>query len=313
MSFFSDEFNKISSRIPPGIIGPIGTEIRNAVFGKGGNPISPVANIPIANESETISFKKFMADVRSRGVARNNRFIVRFLTIPNKLKDRAQSIGMGFSEYPGKSMDFLNNSSYQVIARSCETAAFPGETIQTQESRFQSYLAKFPTIRNYNETTWTFRCDNEMLEKKFFDMWMGSIINRATGDVTYKKEYTSQAQIIQFNEHGRPIYMVILDDIFPFQLADLELNHQGGSDYHRLSVTFSFSKMYISAIDDPEYDNIDAMRGATGQPLSLYDKITNEVFKVGRNIVLKEINKNIPIGNIPGIGNSRDILRGFGL
>lgn len=314
MSFKGNGESRLTSKIPPSILGSVGDVIRKTIFGKGGNPSSPIRTYPAQEHSQLTSFSNFMADVRSRGVARSNRFIVIFKTIPAKmLTDRDMPEIFGYDKFPARTIDYLMETNYRIISRSCESAAFPGENIQVQESRFQSHLAKFPILRNQNETSWVFRCDNEMTEKKFFDLWSGSIISRSTGDVSYKSDYAIETRIIQFNEQGKAIYAMDLENFFPISIADMEVSQAAGQDYHRINVTFSYSKVKISAIDEPDYAKLDSARAATGKSLSTYDRISREIFKAGKNIILKEINKNIPIGNIPGIGNSRDILGALGL
>lgn len=314
MSFNGDSASRFTSKIPPSILGPVGDVIRKTIFNDKGNPTTPVRKYDPQEHSQLTSFSNFMADVRTRGVARSNRFIVIFKTAPAKmLTDRDMPEIFGYDKFPARTADHLMETNYRIITRSCESAAFPGENIQVQESRFQSHLAKFPVLRNQNETSWVFRCDNEMTEKKFFDLWSGSIISRSTGDVSYKSDYAIGVRIIQFNEQGKAIYAMDLEDFFPISVADMELSQAAGQDYHRINVTFSYSKIKISAIDEPDYSELDSARASTGKSLSTYDRITREIFKAGKNIILKEINKNVPIGNIPGIGNARDILGSIGL
>lgn len=298
----------ISTKIPPSIINVGGDIIRNTI-GLGGKrgPVGPVRNIESDDATQHVtSFNNFLTDIRVRGVSRSNRYIVALYGIPQKMSDNM--IKSGFSP----TLNYISRDNMAFISRSCETASFPGQTIQTQETRMQGYLSKFPTLRNYNETTWTFRCDNEMLEKKFFDFWVNTIINKDTGDITFKNDFVMHARIFQFDEHGKATYQIFLENVFPINIGNLDLQAQQG-EYHRLSITFAYDKIHVTGVDNPEYRDIEISRATGATSLSLYDRITNEIFKQGKNVILREINKNVPIGNIPGIGNSRDILGALGL
>ena len=296
----------ISKKIPTGLVNIGGNVIRDAL-GLGKNPgyAGPVRTIERGEYADQLSVQNFLTDVRTRGIAKQNRYMIAFRSIPKKIVDNVTE-GHGIAD-PGfeKSLEYLNNGHLDAFVRSCESAAFPGVNIQTQEHRHQGYLEKMPIVRNNNETTWTFRCDNEMLEKKFFDVWLNAVVNKDTGDVSYKTGYAIDADIIQFDEHGKITYSMKLLDFYPTQIADLDVG-QSSNDYHRVSVTFAYSKIYYLYYDNPDYRENGVVKASGTRQLTLFDKITGEVFKAGKNIVLKKVGKNLP-SNFPGLGSPRDM------
>lgn len=316
MAWFDDKNLDVGkgliNKIPTSFTNIGGEVIRNAIgLGRNGGLSGPVRQIPEGNYAQLTGFSGFLSDIRARGVSRSNRYIVLLHKIPDKIGSYLNTSGEGYTF--SQSLGYIRNTQLSFFSRSCESAAFPGQNIQTQDAKFQSYMAKFPILRNYNETTWSFRCDNEMLEKKFFDLWSAVMINKDTGDVSYKQDYAVSATIIQFDEHGRATYAILLENMFPINIADLELTQTANNDYHRLTVTFAYEKQYVMSVDNPDYSDVDSAKANGAKSLTLYDKITNEVFKQGKNVVLKQVNKNIPFGNIPGVGNSRDILGLMGI
>lgn len=310
MSWFDDQNLTIGSvktglgkLVPSGTIGNIGGDIiRDAIFGKKKGMTGPIRKRDGAEYEYLTNFRNFLTDIRTRGVARPNRYIVMFYMLPRGFQE--------INEFK-ESEPYFSKDNQAFLTRSCETAQFPGLNLQTQDVHYQSYMEKIPYMLNYNELNMSFRCDNEMLEKKFFDTWFSLIKDKKTGDFSYKEDYTIVMGIYQFNEEGKATYGIFLEGVYPYNMSDMELNQQPGADYHRFNVQLAFTKMYITGYDSPMYNPQATVTAKGVKSLSLYDRVVRDVFKQGKNIVLKEVNKKVPVGNVPGVGSPRDILGSF--
>lgn len=145
----------------------------------------------------------------------------------------------------------------------CEQAQLPGYTINTVEQKiFGAPWSIAATPGDYQPLELTFICAGDLWERKFFEDWMeftlpkGSIrrsadnivrnlvnadgTSRAAGSATYRDEYISTIQVIQFHEVGIPSARYTFEEAYPVSIAPQPLNW-GDDQIHRLSVTFKYT------------------------------------------------------------------------
>ena len=152
----------------------------------------------------------------------------------------------------------LKGSSFgtRELSFQCEGAEFPGRNISMIEYRHHAFTQRVPHVLNYTDVNLVFMCNNQFLEKKFFDSWMNSMIPSASGIVQYfrsasgENNFSSEIVIRQYDGRGKegaaqldslPIYGVKLIDAIPTSVAPLSLSWTDES-YHRLQVSFTFKK-----------------------------------------------------------------------
>lgn len=298
----------IIDKIPVGVVNIAGGVIEDA-FGKSRQQYNPT--LPDKEIDPRIGMQGFLADLRERGISKNNRHLIEFV-LPKSMTDNWSSLLMrGMTENLASNLNH-RWSKYmtrpEVIARSCESLSFPGHTIQTSEARFQNTFKKFPYVRNYNDVNLVFRVDGEMMEKKMFDVWSFSIIDPIDGSVGYKDSISTDIKIYQYDEDQRQVYEITLIGAFPVSISDLDSNYSGQADYHRLNVTMTFDSIRIKDVSEPFYRKADNTSAQGTKPLTVFDRIEKEIFDVGKNVVIREVGKKTPVGTIPGLGSIGNIL-----
>ncbi len=130
----------------------------------------------------------------------------------------------------------------------CEQAEMPGKTLAVQDARYYGPNFKYPIQTEYSDVTLTFLVRDQMLEKEFFDNWMMTINPNNTYDFSYKFDYVSQINIIQYSagvdaqNKSIPTYKVTLVDAFPTSIAPMGLVW-GEEGFHRVAVTFAYTEI----------------------------------------------------------------------
>lgn len=154
----------------------------------------------------------------------------------------------------------LNTSG---LALQCEQANLPGYNINTVEQRvFGAPWTIAATPGDYPPLELTFISAGDMWERKFFEDWMEFILpkgsiratadnfvselinvegaSRAAGSATYRDDYISTIQVIQFHDTGIPSARYTFEECYPVQVAPSPLNW-GDDGIHRVAVTFKYT------------------------------------------------------------------------
>lgn len=185
-----------------------------------------------------MSLERFKEEVKGRGLARTNRFIVEF----------------GLPQLIQKDMFNL-----EVIQLFCETASIPGVNIATQPNRSFGEQREIPYDRTFEPITLNFYVDSAMVVKEFFDNWMSVIVNPGSRTLNYYEEYTTDILITVLNATNQQTYTIGLYEAYPKTIQSITLDHNN-KDVMKLGVTFNYK--YSSAVrldtlgGDPELYNI---------------------------------------------------------
>jgi len=129
----------------------------------------------------------------------------------------------------------------------CEQAEIPGKTLSLQDARYYGPNFKYPIQTEYSDITMTFIVRDQMYEKEYFDNWMMCINPNNTYDFSYKSDYVSQINIIQYSagvdaqDKSVPTYKMTLVDAFPTVIAPMGLVW-GEEGFHRVAVTFAYTE-----------------------------------------------------------------------
>lgn len=149
------------------------------------------------------------------------------------------------------------------LALQCEQAQLPGYSLNTVEQRiFGAPWTIAATPGDYQPLELTFISMGDMWERKFFEDWMefilpkGSVrmtadnfvstlvnadgVSRAAGSATYRNEYISTIQVIQFHDTGIPSGRYTFEECYPVAVAPQPLNW-GDDGINRVNVTFRYT------------------------------------------------------------------------
>lgn len=177
--------------------------------------------------------KDFISRIGQRGLARSNRYLVRF------------------ANFPGSN---LTSDSSNLIELFCETTQLPGISYGTAPSRTFGEERQFPYERIFENITMVFYVDSDMKIKTMFDNWFYAIANPVTRTFNYYNDYTTNVTIslVSLESKGSvdtgsgnsiPIdeipYEITLHEIYPKTMSSINLE-AGAKDIMRLPVTFQY-------------------------------------------------------------------------
>ena len=151
------------------------------------------------------SLKRFQAEVRQRGLAKQNRFEILF-PIPAGLQRVFKDI--------------------QIVNMFCESTSLPPQNINVKTQRIYGPVYQRPVSADYGGEgiTMTFILDQQMDIKALFDAWLGIVVDPKQYFVHYQSDYVVPIEIMQLNEKDEITYSALLEDAFPRNYTLLELN-----------------------------------------------------------------------------------------
>jgi hypothetical protein len=137
------------------------------------------------------------------------------LARPNLYQVLLPSIGM----YSTSSLDVL-----------CKGVNMPGKQIMTTEKTIGTITQKIAWGFTNDDVNLRFIGLNDHGVRRYFENWMGLVVNHESGHtVNYKNEYERDIIINQLDHHGSVTYAVKLLGAYPIQLLDLEYSSEGGT------------------------------------------------------------------------------------
>lgn len=157
----------------------------------------------------------FITEVKTRGLARTNRFSVQ-LVFPTG----------------GTDGDRLANLF-------CESVNIPGMTISTTPQRINGEVTEFPYERMFDPAQLVFYVDSQMLLKKQFDEWIDLIMNPVSRNISYYKSYVRDVTINVHTVEDKIPYTIQLIEAFPKTVGSIQLD-SNGKEVMRLNVTLSY-------------------------------------------------------------------------
>lgn len=164
------------------------------------------------------SLDQFIGEVRSKGLARQNRFTLD-ITLPSGMSNTYHEL--------------------QLVHLFCEQAVLPGIALSTQPIRTFGENREVVYDRNFENITLTFLVDTNMLVKKLFDDWMNAIIDPVTRLNRYYETYATQMNIIVQNIANNDMYECVLFEAYPKSIQAITLDNNS-KDVMKLNVTFAY-------------------------------------------------------------------------
>lgn len=173
------------------------------------------------------SLQEFQSELfRAAGVADQNRFEMT-ITAPPALASEVNTA--------------------RTVSMYCEIANFPPLNMLVRQLNIYGPLHQRPVSMDYggDGLAATFYVDRFMDVKQFFDLWMLSVVNRYTHEVSYQYEYVTNIQIGQLNRQNNLQYAVELEEAFPRSMNIMDLNAAAQNQPHRLTVVFAYRKWNV--------------------------------------------------------------------
>jgi hypothetical protein len=128
------------------------------------------------------------------------------------------------------------------LSLSVETVDFPSTHVSAFDMRVHNLRHKQPYNVSYEDITITFRCSEDMFERKLFEAWIKLIQNPKTRNFNYRNEYEGTFEIIQYSRNGGnvPVYGMKLVDAYPIDVSIMSGDQGAENSYHRSIVTITY-------------------------------------------------------------------------
>lgn len=175
---------------------------------------------------------KFIAEVKSQGLARSNRYVVKF-TPP---------------------LAGLDSTVPQTLSLFCDQVQLPGMNFSTAQNRSFGEFREVPYEKLFDNLNMSFYVDKNMYVKRVFDNWMEAIQNPATRTFNYYKNYTTGMDIEVQDIMDRTTYVVSLWECYPKTIGAIQMDY-ASKDVMKLSVTMQYkywTSQLISQNDNSE-------------------------------------------------------------
>lgn len=208
-------------------------------------------------------------DLKKRGLASPARY---FVQIPSDIPVPESSFANDF--FPIK---VLGQDRHKFLMLACEQAQFPSLNIQATTFAINGIPKHAPYGSAADNVTFTFRISGDMYEKAFFDAWMMGIVDQKHSQISYATNDRGIAIKKNIILHQLPVfgrdnsialgqavtgknapsgkstkippsdemdinpYSVTLYNAYPTSITTMELGAGQQSEYHKLTVTFSYS------------------------------------------------------------------------
>lgn len=257
---------------------------------------------PSTTTTDTTSkMAQFMAQMRSRSVARTNLFEIIF-TPPRIL---------------------AGESTQAIISLYASDGNLPGLFLQTIDlKRFGTGPnEKLPYSAQFNDIAFSFIGDGQGDIYKFFYKWMQGIVLSDTHmtntsyssvnqmspyEVNFKEDYRSTINIITYDEKRNQILNYQLMEAYPVWLGETPLSWGDMDNLQKFPIAFTFLQAKLENIEDQKRN-----LGANGpRPLSPFERL----YKIGTAAqVLYSLKKPNSVGDVINVvSNAKTVIKGFG-
>jgi len=175
---------------------------------------------------------KFIAEVKSQGLARSNRYVVKF-TPP---------------------LTGLDSTVPQTLSLFCDQVQLPGMNFSTAQNRSFGEFREVPYEKLFDNLNMSFYVDKNMYVKRVFDNWMEAIQNPETRVFNYYKNYTTGMNIEVHDLMDRITYVVSLWECYPKTIGAVQMDY-ASKDIMKLSVTMQYkywTSQLVSQNDNSE-------------------------------------------------------------
>jgi hypothetical protein len=216
----------------------------------------------------SLNVNQFLAQVSAaQGFAKQNRYdvlipaellgknstaIFKAITVAYKTLDKP----INTSDWMTDFFDADLNAQALRLTAFCEKSELPSYQFQLETVRHYGPTFKIPHMPEYQDTTMTFMCGSDMLERYFFDAWMYLVMDPISNDFNYKNEYAAEIEILQYKESAEYQnvdltaaganytvycnYYTKLIDAFPIAINVQDIGYDTNNSIQKVSVTFSY-------------------------------------------------------------------------
>jgi hypothetical protein len=181
----------------------------------------------------TTKLNEFIAQVKTIGMARTNRFSV-ILTPPIKLPR-------------------LGNEGLKNILLFCDQVQIPGLNLATIQNRSFGEFREVPYEKLYGDLQMSFYVDNNLAVKGLFDDWMNLIQSPNSRTFEYYDNYVTTMQIEVEDIANRIRHRTYVYEAYPKTVAPIQMDY-ASKDVMKMQVTMQYKYWkteYLEVYDEP--------------------------------------------------------------
>lgn len=197
--------------------------------------------------------KDFIAEIKTKGIARTNRFTVDFS--PPKV---------------------LNEDKRRLMLF-CEKVSLPGINFATTSNRSFGETREVVYDRMFDPITMTFHVDRKMTVKAIFDNWMNYIVNPSDRTIGWYKNYITPMTIRVQDLEDATTYLIFLQEAYPKTVTPIQLDAGNNNDTMRLDVTFQYKYWNAVQIATDPYTGIEKNAGGLNKYLEDFSGFTKKL------------------------------------
>lgn len=140
------------------------------------------------------------------------------------------------------------------IQMNCNSATFPSVSLGTAEHRVKGPIRKMPNDMIYNDMNLTFYNSSDFKERKFFEHWINSIVDKDTKNFEYYDNYTAFIIIAQFDNAGQMTHSIRLNEAYPTNVGDISLGYDNSDQIEIFPVTITYRNWVEIKASNPLLD-----------------------------------------------------------
>lgn len=171
-----------------------------------------------------MTYKNFISEIKSQGLARSNRFAVMFTPPSN-----------------------VNPANLKKTLLFCDAASLPGVNFSTIQNRSFGEVRDVPYEKLFDTCQMTFHVDKDMMVKSLFDQWIQSIQNPVTRNFSYYSDYITNMTIEVQDLADNTRYEMQLYEVYPKTISAINLSHES-KETMKINVTFQYKYWTSSSI-----------------------------------------------------------------
>lgn len=168
-----------------------------------------------------MTINSFISQVKSRGLARTNRYSVE---IP----------------FPTSNPD-----QNRLASLFCDAAQLPGVNVATNQQRITGEQRDFPYERMYDPLNLSFYVDTDMQVKLLFDNWINKVLDPNTKILGFYKDYVRDIKIRVLDvSEMKPKYTINLYEVYPKAVSPIQMD-AAAKDVMKVNVTLQYKYFTI--------------------------------------------------------------------
>ena len=123
----------------------------------------------------------------------------------------------------------------------CESISFPGSNIRSVPDTLRfGPPREHGQALTYGPFTATFICGSDMKEKRYFEAWQESIVNKSTWEVRYYDNYKGSLKIFQLDRNNYDRYAIEVKEAYPKTISPQDVGWNNNDSYQTVAVEFTY-------------------------------------------------------------------------